>query len=678
MSEQKTTELIDVEAAIKGLRVLYVEDDRAILEAVQKPLSRRVSELYMATNGKEGLHIFSLYKPDIVITDIRMPIMDGLKMSRLIKEQSPQTPIIIVSAFNEAEYYSNAFDIGVCQYVFKPIDIDKLFVAVEQCVRNMLLQQTVTRQNQDNRSNLKMLSEYKNAIDLSSVVCKTDEHGVITEINNAFTEVSNYSPSEIVGMHYSVMLHPQLAQQTVDDIKAAFAEKRVYKGVVHNQNKKKYSDYVNLTIVPILSDDGGVTEYIFFMQEVTQLINRIYTDAITNYPNRAALARDILQAPLPLTAIFNIDDFRKINDFYGNHIGDEVLSGVINAFKTYLAQQSFEAQVYKLSADEFGVLVFNQSLCEGTRDFLLALRSYIESGSYSSEDIDIMITISAGFSLSKEDAIIKADMALSVAKHGRRGIVCYEEMPDIKKDYERNLILTRNIRQAIEDDRIVPWFQPILDVKTKEIVKYECLMRLVDRNGTVLLPSEFLNVAYKTRLYFKMAQMMISKSCLYFQNKPYGFNINMTVAEVMNSDMVAYLKEVVTQTGTAHKLTIELLESEGIEKYPEVAGFINDIKEIGCKVAIDDFGSGYSNFDHLLRLNIDYLKIDGSIISKIDSDRSALIIAETIANFASKLGIHTVAEYVHSNTVDGLLSRVGVDFAQGFHLGRPAAQLVAK
>ncbi|MDR3347215.1 MAG: EAL domain-containing protein [Helicobacteraceae bacterium] len=669
MSEQDTKELL------KTLRVLYVEDDHAILEAMQKPLSRYVGELYMAINGKEGLHIFDLYKPDIVVTDIRMPVMDGLAMAREIRASNPHTPIIIVSAFNEVGYLGEALDIGVSQYVLKPINIDRLFEALERCVRQMMLENEVLRKNDELNAAIKMLTEYSRAIDISTIVSRSDSAGVITFVNPAFCEAFGYASEEIIGKGYDVIAHPKISKKEVAAIEKALAQKTIYKGIVRNRRKDGHSLYSNLTIVPIVNDDGDIVEVIDMRYDVTQLVSQIYTDPLTGFPNRIALVRDIVDMPLPLVILLNIVSFGEINDFYGNHIGDELLNRVTRTLSDFLKQGEVTARAYKLSSDEFAVLVDDYSQCNGVREFVYKLHSYMEHQSYQFNDFDVVAAFTAGYTIARTNLLAKADMALRCAKRSRKAIACYESLENAEKDYERNIVWTKRIKHALDHDRVVPWFQPIVNISTGEVVKYECLMRIVDEEGAVHEPPEFLSVAYRSRLYFKMARAMIKKSCEYFQDKPVEFSVNMTIGEILNQEMTDFLKSVLKETATAHHFVIELLEGESIERYPEIEQFIQEMKGLGCKIAIDDFGSGYSNFDHLLKFHIDYLKIDGDIIAKVDNDRVSLVTAETIASFAKKLGIKAIAEHVHTEQIGMVVSRLGIDYAQGFLYSKPTAQI---
>ena len=165
---------------------------------------------------------------------------------------------------------------------------------------------------------------------------------------------------------------------------------------------------------------------------------------------------------------------------------------------------------------------------------------------------------------------------------------------------------------------------------------------------------------------------MIERGMAAFKAKDYEFSINISVEDIHDSEVEAFMTKILKNNPEiAYRTTFEIIESEGIENYDTVHAFIQKVKEYGCKIAIDDFGAGYSNFGHLMQLNIDYLKIDSSLIKEIDKNEKSQILTETIVSYAQKLGIKTIAEYVHSKEVYQKVIELGVDYSQGYYLGEP-------
>ncbi|MDR1451097.1 MAG: EAL domain-containing protein [Helicobacteraceae bacterium] len=667
----------DAVSTLSELKILFVEDDHGVLDAIAKILGRYVGELYVATNGKEGLHIYSLYKPDIVVTDIKMPVMDGLKMAREIRKLNPDAPIVIVSAFNEAEYVTDAIELGVFHYLFKPLELEQLLNVLDKCAQHLFLKREIEQKTAELNASLKVLLDYKSAIDASAIVSKTDADNVIVEMNDAFCDAFGYAREELIGANYGVIRHPFESEETVKAIADAIANKKAFKGVVRNKSKNGESLYFNLTIAPILDPNGKTLEYIDLRQDITPIINRRYIDDLTDLPNRNALELDLLNATRPALILLNLDGFSEINDACGSKIGDKVLIEVARALGEYLVSSPSEAKLYKLSADEYGVLAFDQSKCGGVRSFAESLLEYLESRSFGARDFDAHISAKAGYTISKSDALSKANMALRVAKRKHISAVCAEDLADVKRELVQNLEWIAKIKKAINANNVTPFFQPVVDLKTGAIVQYECLMRIME-DGAAIKPPEFLSIARKTKQYGRLSQIMIEKSCEYFSDKPYDFSLNINMDDVCSREFKKRLKTELEKTGAARRLVLELSQRERIDSYPDAAEFIKEFKALGCKITLDDYGVGYSSSKNLISLKPDFIKLDGSIASVIDANRDNLIFCEAIAAFADKLGVRVIAKHAHSETIGELANRVGVGYAQGYFYSEPIEKIESK
>ena len=198
-------------------------------------------------------------------------------------------------------------------------------------------------------------------------------------------------------------------------------------------------------------------------------------------------------------------------------------------------------------------------------------------------------------------------------------------------------------------------------------------MRLVNESGQIIPPGLFLHVAKKSKQYIYITKAVIKEAFKYFHKKDIIFTINLSIEDILNMETVEYILDSLKTFEIGKQVVFEILESEGIERYEEVYDFIKQVKKLGCRIAIDDFGSGYSNFNHILKLEIDYIKIDSSLIENIDVDRNSQIIVETIVSFCEKLNIKTIAEKVHSREVFDTVVSLGVRYSQGYYLGKPIA-----
>ena len=251
----------------------------------------------------------------------------------------------------------------------------------------------------------------------------------------------------------------------------------------------------------------------------------------------------------------------------------------------------------------------------------------------------------------------------------------YDEDRKSKEQTKKNLYWNKEIKSAIKDDRIVIFFQPIYNNKTKKIEKYESLVRLLDRDNEVISPYFFLNIAKKYRLYDDITLIVVKKSFSYFYDKPYQFSINLSIDDITNDDFVSFVIEEIKNFSEPERIIFEITETEGIENFAAVQIFLEDIKKLGCKVAIDDFGTGYSNFEYLLKLEIDYLKVDGSLVKNSTKDSTTKMVIETILIFCQKLGIKTITEFVSDKKIFDMVNKLGADYSQGYFIGMPQSTI---
>ncbi len=444
------------------------------------------------------------------------------------------------------------------------------------------------------------------------------------------------------------------------------------------KNRKFYE-----LIIKLVRNNTQFYGYLIIVNDITSqkkieknLKERLYIDELTGLPNRTKLIDDIKKANNPVLAIVNIDSFKEINDFYGHSTGDRILKEFGKLLKNFCSK--YKLKVYKLSGDEFAVFSDIFFPRHNFEIFIQKLITYVSSKPLFINDYEIHLNITVGIADQKDNILTKADMALRLSKEKKQSYLFFDSGFNIEKTYEENIRLVKEIKRALEEKRITVYYQPIVNNKTGEIEEYECLVRLIDENGNIVPPVKFLNVAKKARLYPEITKEVINQSFEKFKSKPYKFAINLSVSDILDYDIVSFIVDKLSNYSGRNRVIFEILESEGIENFEDVLRFIKEIKSLGAKIAVDDFGSGYSNFEFILKLEVDYLKIDSSIIKNIDSDIYSAVIAETIVSFCNKLGIKTIAEFVHSEGVFEHVKTLGIDYSQGFFIGKPEPELKDK
>jgi len=403
--------------------------------------------------------------------------------------------------------------------------------------------------------------------------------------------------------------------------------------------------------------------------QANQMHFQLYHDSLTMLPNRNKLMKDLELSSLRALFLINIDDFRHVNDLYGQEIGDEVLVSVAGMLELFAKEH--DGSVYKLHADEFAILfgpIDEERLDSLVGTLLDDLRRFVV---ITDNDYSVDVSATIGAALGDEDLLACADMALKRAKAQRASYLLYHPSMKIKREYEYNIQWTRKLKHAIRDERIVPFYQGIYRCEDKSLAHYEVLMRLIDDDGSPISPVYFLPIAKKNKLYHQLTRLVIEKSLRDFASRDVSLSINISIIDILNPNTVTFILDQIDSFPDARRLSFELLESEGIENYQEVFDFLGELKKRGCSIAIDDFGAGYSSFEHMLNLHVDLLKIDASLIRELDTNENARITTHAIVTFAQAIGVKTCAEYVHSEAIFELLNTMGVDYAQGFYLAKP-------
>jgi diguanylate cyclase (GGDEF)-like protein len=390
-----------------------------------------------------------------------------------------------------------------------------------------------------------------------------------------------------------------------------------------------------------------------------------YYDQLTLLPNRQKIMIDIKKNPPYACAIFNIESFRELNDFFGITVGDSILF--------QLAQKSIEMGItaYRIGGDEFAVLFYEDISHYAMQEHISNMLLHLDEIDLNIAEERVNISMNVGIAFKSDRILTHADIALHMAKEKRVPFAIYEEDEKVEEIYRKNIAMTATIHKALQENRIICYYQPIVNFNTQKIEKYETLVRIIDEDGTIIMPNDFLPIAKKTKLYSRITQELVSQACKCFSSRDEIFSINLSIEDISNQEVVQEIINTIVQTDTASRVVFELLESEGIDDYDLVSKFIAQVKALGARIAIDDFGTGYSNFEHILKLNVDCIKIDGSLVKEIATNDRHKIIVETIVDFAKKIGACTIAEYVCDKEVYDSIKKTGVDFSQGYYTGKP-------
>ncbi|MCT7647214.1 EAL domain-containing response regulator [Aliarcobacter butzleri] len=527
---------------LKNMSILYVEDEKDLREVTHEILKSFTKNQYIAENGQEGLELFKKYEKniDLIVTDINMPILNGLEMAKEIKNINPNIPIIITTAFSNKEYLLESIDIGIDKYVLKPIDIAKLLQAMSQSI-----------------------------------------------------------------IYYE--------------------------------------------------------------------LKELFIDKLTNLPNRNRLKKDLAQTDDVLMAFFDIDGFLTLNDLFGEEIGDGILVELSYKLKEHFPANEYS--IYKLDVDKFVVVAVNSG--KSVEEFYKYTKSFInkiENQSFLVNENEIDINLTVGVSHANGALAYKyAQRTITYARTKLRKIMIYNDSFNIHQSFENNIKWLKQLKNGFKENKFQAYFQPIVDTQTKEIYKYEALIRYIDENGNEVGPYNFLDIAKKTKQYPNIIKVILKDALKLIKEKNKKVSINISYADISNKNTTKYIYDFLTAQSIEHTklLSFEILESEEIVDFEEVSRFISEVKKFECIVGIDDFGAGYSNFHLLSKLKISFIKIDGSLIQNIHNSKDLEIIVKTISNIAKEFNVKTVAEFVANEEIYNKVKELNIDYSQGFYFDKP-------
>ena len=645
----------------KQLKLLYVEDNDNAREATLMIFEEFFSTIVTAINGADALEKFD-ESFDLIITDINMPKMNGLDMIKIIRENNKEIPILVLSAHNESGFFLDSIKLGVDGYLLKPIDIEQFLSSLNKIISKVTLANAAL-------NNLNLLKQYQEVTDMNAIVSKTDLNGNITYVNNTFCNLCEYSRDELIGKNHNIIRHPNNSKDLFKEIwNTVKTQKSIWNGTIKNISKTGKTFYLKTTIKPILDLNGEILEYISIKNDITDVMNqeRLLLDII-----------DFMDEPI--IVLIKIERFEDIKKYYGTLIASKVENEFFKRFSSFLPIDFTYRKLFSLGNGKFLILKENDLNSDiksenKLKDDILEIQSIISHAvlDINEIDYDIFVSISLAY---KDSSYENAKYGLKeLFKTKQDFIIANDLIKKQKEEASYNLKTLKMIKNAIDKSRIFIYFQDIVDNNTKEISKYEVLVRLINEDGKVLTPYHFLNIAKKAKYYSQITQIVLKYAFEALNKTSKDISINLSALDIEKNSTQDYIFELLEEySSKASRIVFELLEDEEMKDFNLIKKFIIKVKSYGVKIAIDDFGAGYSNFERLLYYKPDILKIDGCLVKNIHKDAYSLNVVETIVAFAKKQNIKTVGEFVENEEIYNVLKRIGVDYSQGYYFSEPKA-----
>jgi diguanylate cyclase (GGDEF)-like protein/PAS domain S-box-containing protein len=537
------------------------------------------------------------------------------------------------------------------------------------------------------------------AIEVSDqVVVITNAKQEIVYVNPAFTKLTGYEAKEVLGKNPRLLQGKETNQATRIAIREALSAGRSVSVEIFNYTKEGLRFWVDISIVPVTDDSGEVTHFVAVQHDITerkateQAIARIaLEDHLTGLPNRRA-AEDRLGMEWQRArrgtggfalAIVDVDRFKLVNDQYGHQVGDLALKHISETIASNLRGGDW---IGRWGGEEF-LLCLHEMDHRGAHTAAERLRKIVKAKPIKCAVGELSFTVSMGVALYNEahenvDAMLAlADSLLYEAKHtGRDKVMCSGRGGTRKGSVNWE---GSQVQGAIQDGRVLPVFQTIVDLRTGKVVADEALARIRAKDDSLVSAHSFIEAAEALHLVSAIDKTISSgamEHCARTLTEKNGraHFINLSHQFLANPELVAKLlqeaRDASTECGVVgcdlRPMVIEITERQGSD-IQTLKKNLQPLIDAGFRLALDDFGSGYSSFLYLTELPVDFLKVEGWMVSRITKDERVRQLVETLVSTARKFNIITVAECVEDEETANLLRDIGVDWGQGYYFARP-------
>ena len=530
----------------------------------------------------------------------------------------------------------------------------------------------------------------------SSAVIITDLKGNIEYVNPKFSDITGYSKEEAIGENSYILQSEDDPVLFLNDMWETVSTGGEWKGEAHNRKKDGSFYRARDSISGVRDPKGVITHIIDIQDDVThefelseQLSYQATHDALTGLINRREFERRAERLQLNIEqnrqkhalCFLDLDQFKVINDTCGHAAGDELLRQLGRVLQTAVRHRD---TLGRLGGDEFGVLMEHCTLEQAHR-VAMVLKQTIQDYLFSWEGQTFRVGVSIGLvgiseeTLSLTELLKQADAACYMAKDlGRNRIHVYQlEDTELALRHGEMQWVAR-INQALEENQFCFYAQPIMPLDSVVSRHYELLLRMLDKQGKSIPPGAFLPAAERYGLMGNLDLWVIKNAFTLlttysdFVRQTDFISINLSGQSLTNNDILDFIIRQLQACGiTPSKICFEITETAAISNLNAAIEFISTLRKIGCRFALDDFGSGLSSFGYLKNLPVDYLKIDGMFVKDIVDDPLDHAMVKSINEIGQVMGMQTIAEFVENDEIRGMLKAIGVNYAQGFGIGKP-------
>lgn len=686
----------------RATRVMVVDDDPFAREIAQGLLESNGFSVYLQSSGQDALESLAQQKPDIVLLDINMPGIDGPETCRRIRtlEGAEYLPVVMMTGSQDSRDIKRSFESQATDFVEKPVNWPILIQRIRYLVRSSeTLHHLFTAQ--------KRLAESQNIARIGHWDHDLSQNQLL--LSDQFYQVIGHPPGTFNGFQELLHLTDEADHAALTEAFCKHRKSYVCECRIRSQDDKLRNIRIKGSSVYSTNNEPlwvlGTVQDVSDQRRDQEIIHRLaYYDDLTGLLNRTAFNREMEQAlnlharlDVPVAIVFmDLDGFKRINDSLGHHSGDLLLKAFANRLTanlrtTDLISQEVSPTLARLGGDEFTLML---SGLKHQEDATIVVQRIIdslqhpflleaESSATESRLKEVYISTSMGIAIYPRDgtSLIElqknADMAMYAAKEAGKNAFRYYQ-PSMDSDAQEHLQLETLLRRALENDELSLHYQPQVEILTGRVVGVEALLRWNNSEIGQVSPAQFIPVAEETGLIVPIGEWVLRQACdqlAQWQNMgmdEIDIAVNLSGLQFRQAGFVQLIDSIINEAGiNATRLELELTESMLMGQIEFAITTMEALKELGLKLSVDDFGTGFSSLSYLKKFPIDTLKIDRSFINEIGDDSSGEAITRAIVAMGHGLGLTLVAEGVETHQQLEFLTREECHLVQGFLYSRP-------
>ncbi len=665
--------------------ILVVDDDQTSLLTTQKVLEKSGYKVLTADNGRDAVSVFMEHKPNLIIMDVMMPVMDGFAATTAIRNYTTDqaVPILMLTSQDDLESIEQAFDAGATDFLIKPINWTLLGQRVRYSLKSSLTEDQLrkTQAQMLYAQKLAKLGYWEWDVKADQVLASSSAFEIFGIPNQADVTldqfIANVAPKDI-----------PLIQQTIADASQGYQDIQVSFRVMHHDQSISHVD----CLAEAIYEDDELIKLMGSVQDITRL-HKAETlidyqsnhDVLTDLANRSFFNRRISHflesvnyQTMSAVVILDIDRFKKINDTLGQENGDALLRNVALRLKRVTRE---EDDIARLGSDEFAILI---RYAKDVAELHLSVNRIFQDLSkvFVIDGQEHFVTFSMGVCVvekgedSANELIANANVARTEAKSaGGNQVIFYQS--DMNAEARSQLMLENDLRKALERNEIEVYYQPQVDAKTLEIIGAEALARWKHPTEGYISPGIFIPIAESTGLIVEIGRFVLKtavKDAERWQKSGYDcvhIGINLSGRQFTHSDLMKDIQGILQNTSLpANCIDLEITESLAMSNADQNISILKGLKAMGVSLSIDDFGTGYSSLAYLQSFPIDTIKVDRSFVLNLGTHEGQAIV-KTILAMAESLQLNVVVEGVEEDFQVEFLQGKHCQIFQGFKFGKP-------